>query len=710
LIGISLYVVQSKVWDRAPAGPRPIFTPDIEGGAWFDDIAVLRLPRIYLACKVSGSVFSDRQIPTVIAEVSDSDERGLKARLVVRGADGEMQWQSDLPVRSPDNHFPEEYEFPDLGPGVYTATLYIFADGIQVRAPHVKFAKLGPDLDTALGEHRGFGIVVDNEEQELWPAVTRLTDLLGISGAKVSMWREGRLAKLVPGAEAGRASYLAHLSRKNGLVIGTLGGIPRELGNPNENYGKTLLDLFNEAPTDWGPFLKYALARYAPFVAYWQIGTDGDPSTIADPRLRRTVSRLTDSFSQLITNPLLAAPWSVQRALTKESLPSAALSIYVPKHVPATQLAAHYKQFENLPIRERWLTLETLDMSRYDRRAAARDFVKRVVSAKATGADIVFTEQPWATRRVTGHLVVDPDERFLLLRTLSSVLGNSLPVIPLRFGQGVQGYLFDRHGVGVAVLWNDLAGPEGTRVTMHLGGKPRRISPWGEVSALATEGERYVLWVTQMPTIYDGVSTRLMTLRGALRLEPSLIESSLTLHEMSLSLNNPYREPISGRIRLDVPVGWEVSPMRFEFSLGPGETFKKFLTLRFPQIETAGKKLIMANLSLDVAQQYELQIPLELELGIRELGVTALAQRIGTEVIVRQRITNFSTKPVNYRSYLVAPDRPRQTRLFANLHPGQTAVKEYRFAKARDLIGRRLRVGLREVDGSRLYNQIIEVP
>ena len=119
---------------------------------------------------------------------------------------------------------------------------------------------------------------------------------------------------------------------------------------------------------------------------------------------------------------------------------------------------------------------------------------------------------------------------------------------------------------------------------------------------------------------------------------------------------------------------------------------------------------MMANLILDSDREYELQVPLELQVRIHDLGVTSIAQRIDDRVVVRQRVTNFSKSPVNYRGYVVAPGRPRQTRLIHNLRPGQSVVKQYDLPGSMDLAGKRLRVGLREVDGPKTHNQVIEVP
>ncbi|UCG34107.1 MAG: hypothetical protein JSU68_05615 [Phycisphaerales bacterium] len=710
LIAIAAYVVQANVWQQEPPGPRAIVTSDIEGGAWFDDLAVLRLPRIRLQCQAPGAVFAHDEVPTLVAEVRDSDGQGLQAELVVRDAAGLEKWRDRLEVRLPGAPPTRSLILPDLGPGLYTATLHIRVHDIEVRTPYVRFARLGPDLSRGRGVQRGFGLLVDNEAEELWPQIICLTDLLGVWQVKVSMWAEGRPADWMEEERAGQASYLAHLYRKNGMAVGTLGGVPLELRDPNLPYRRSLLDLFTEAPNNLGRFLKYALARYAPFVDYWQIGSDGDRALIWDRRLGQTVARLNESFKELISMPQLAAPWSLQQAIGEAQVPAAAISLFVPQQVPAEGLAANFASFEDLPYKQHWLTVESRDLKDYQREAVLCDFMKRMISAKATGADIVFTEQPWCSRRVVGRPILEPDERFLLLRTLVYTLSNTSPVTSLQIGRSVRGHLFSRGGRGVLALWDDEAPPEGTTLQIHLGGEPVRLSAWGEVSPVPLEGDGHVLNVTRMPVIFDGVSKRLMMLRGAVRLNPPFMESSLTLHETTFEMTNPYREPVSGRIRLDVPARWDVSPTHFEFSLPPGETFRQLLNIRFPQVETAGNKPVMAHLMLDAGEEYELRIPLQIEVGLRDLGVTALAQRVGNKVVVRQRVTNFSSVPVNYRSFLVAPGRVRQTRLISNLHPGQTVLKEYDFDDAADLIGRSVRIGLREVDGPLIHNEVIEIP
>lgn len=711
LMSIGLYVVQPEVFAKRQDSFRPIVSSDVSAGAWVDDITVLRLPRIRLHCVAEGSVFTHEETPTIEAEVTDSDARGLSAELVVRSADGQVKWRRSVPTSLEGAEKSPRYEVPNLDPGFYTAALHIRADGREVRAPRVSFVLLARPVEGIRAVTRGFGLRIEQVEDDQWATVERLTELLDIWQVKVPVWSEGRPGGWSSGASAGQTSYLGRLYRRNGLAVAVLEGVPKELGDPASAGDQSLMDLFNQTSQDWGPFLKYALARYASFVEYWQIGADGDREVVWDPRMPATIERLAGDFEELITNPLLVSPWSVQDVMPTEPVSSAALSLHVPASIHPDEFANHYEPFRALPYASRWLTVEALDSGRYERLGELSDFTRRIVAARATGADIVFADQPWHTRQLLGRTIIEPTERFVILRTLSSVLGNSRFLTRLHLGKNVSGHLFERDGAGVAVLWNDRAPPEGTELTLHLGGAPRKISVWGEVSRLSCrENGEHTLTVGRMPIIIDGVSAQLMRLMSLVRLVPPFIESSLIPHEVELQLTNPYRRPISGRVRLDVPVRWDVSPQHVEFALKPDQMLSKTVTIRFPPTETVGRKNILAHVTLDSEREYELQIPLVLEIGLSDIRVTTFAQTVGDQVVVRQRVTNYSREVVNFDGYVIAPERPRQTRLIARLQPGQTVLKEYEFPDARDLIGRRLRAGLRELDGSRTHNELIEVP
>ncbi len=98
------------------------------------------------------------------------------------------------------------------------------------------------------------------------------------------------------------------------------------------------------------------------------------------------------------------------------------------------------------------------------------------------------------------------------------------------------------------------------------------------------------------------------------------------------------------------------------------------------------------------------------ELGLNGIDVEAYTYRAGDRIVVRQMMTNRTAETVNFDGYLLAPQRQRIERAFWNFQPGQSMVKDFVLENAGELAGSKLRIGLKEVQGTRVWNQIIAVP
>ncbi len=83
--------------------------------------------------------------------------------------------------------------------------------------------------------------------------------------------------------------------------------------------------------------------------------------------------------------------------------------------------------------------------------------------------------------------------------------------------------------------------------------------------------------------------------------------------------------------------------------------------------------------------------------------------RLGGRVVVQQTMTNRTSQPVSFEGYVVAPARRRMGRRFINILSGQSARKEFLIDDASDLVGKKIRVGLSELQGTRIWNRIITV-
>ena len=102
-------------------------------------------------------------------------------------------------------------------------------------------------------------------------------------------------------------------------------------------------------------------------------------------------------------------------------------------------------------------------------------------------------------------------------------------------------------------------------------------------------------------------------------------------------------------------------------------------------------------------------VPTTLTLGLSDVGTQTFAIRDGKDVIVQQMITNYGERPINYTAFAAYPGQPRQERLVTNLGAGRTTMKKYRLVNVDFSKPAKVRAGVKELDGTRILNDEIEI-
>ncbi|MCH7930202.1 MAG: 2'-deoxycytidine 5'-triphosphate deaminase [Proteobacteria bacterium] len=158
------------------------------------------------------------------------------------------------------------------------------------------------------------------------------------------------------------------------------------------------------------------------------------------------------------------------------------------------------------------------------------------------------------------------------------------------------------------------------------------------------------------------------------------------------------------------PLYAEISPRAFSFTLTPNRAGSYPIEMRYPHNESAGRKEILAKITLAGVSTY-LEVPLFVDVGVADLEVSGLAVIEGNELVLRHVVTNRSSNVMSFRGSATVPGRQRQYRPISNLQPGDTQTVQYRFGDGNGLIGRSIRLVLREVnDGPRIHNLELIVP
>ncbi|MEE9296184.1 MAG: hypothetical protein V3W34_14655, partial [Phycisphaerae bacterium] len=486
-------------------------------------------------------------------------------------------------------------------------------------------------------------------------------------------------------------------------------------------YQRSLLAMLNEDPDTWNGQLVRVFAPYASIFRSWQIGQDGDPAVIADPRLAGAVKQVRAEIEKLTTAPHLTVPGSLSWEPSQGPPIADEVSFALHHSVLPRYIAAHVEEY-----RKHGQPVSTLYLQEAPQRVGNqghyRNWCKRLIYAHHAGVRRIMVPQPWHTRISAAAEVTEPTEEFVLLHTVSTLLGAATPGESVYIAPGVTALSFHEGESTMLAMWDDNAGPDGRDHDIQLGSATRQIDMWGRAVSLSrTEDGRQRVHLTAAPSFVVGVERWLIALRTQVKLVPDFIEFSIDVHRNDLEIVNPLSEPLDGRVTVVAPGDWTVKPGRFSLSIPPLGKFVQPLEIHYGRDAIAGPGVVRVELDLvgpafqpvndrlESLSHRRLVVPLVLNLGLRELDVWGHLVMAGDRLIVRHHVTNRSQETLNMRAFALAPGRLRQARLLTQFRPGTTRTLEYHFKNAGALRGRAVRLQLRDVNSPRMHNIEVQV-
>ncbi|MCC6240662.1 MAG: hypothetical protein IT448_10230 [Phycisphaerales bacterium] len=722
---IELALLQPEQYTPTTLGDRALFSQDIRGSAWFDDVKVSQVPKVGLKTNQPGNIFPASQALRIIARINDRFTDDLSGRLIVQDAQNQVVYQRsgvlDLSAATPSG--PGEYELaltlPTLAPGWYRATMQISSRGESVGDHVIDFIRLADDRVAGHPDER-FGVIATDLPFAGWDDLPQVLSILSVGRVKVGLWNQQGDVMQIDSKILDR--LLEGLRERSILPTACLVELPPEI--THQLTDPTWKGLLKAQTSQWQDQLSQLIARYAYNLAAWQLGADGSDLFVANPAMHQVYNMFYQQFSSLIDKPDLAMPWPAwyeleggMPATVALSLPPSVLPSQIPLYM-ADMTQRHTAQpVVGSPIKgspELSVSLQLLDEQRYGRELQIRDLAQRVIYALSADAHRIDIPLPFTIETQGGQVIRQPREMFLIVRTLTRMLSGATFKGRVPVADGVEAFLFDRAGVGILALWSQ----DNQRQT-----RPLRISPltgalrldlWGNVTPISftareqSDPDTVDLPIDAMPTFIVGVDANLAQMRASVSWDQPLLESSFKPHLRKIRFANPYRQAISGQLKLKAPPGWTLSPPTFQFSLNPGEVFQRDLTIELPYNSLGGEKIVKAEFQVQADRSIGFQVDVPLKLGLSDVGMQTLALRDGDDIIVQQIISNYGEKPIDYAAFTMYPGQARQERLVTNLAPGTTTIKRYRFDQAQFTAGATVRSGIKEIYGTRILND--EVP
>ncbi len=731
---LELSLLQPQLYAPSTLGKQTLFSQDIRGSAWFDDITVSQVPKVKMSTQRPGNIFRQGDPLRLHVLVSDRFTEDLAAQLVVKDAAGKKVYQRSGAM---DISSAEKTEggrriwlvLPDLPAGWYQVSLVMTTRGKYLGDQKLDLVLLADSAPLVIPDER-FGVIATDLPFDGWADLPEILPLLSTGRVKLAIWnRTGdvqqydsaafdhllvRLQELritptaclvdLPPAIADRVNARRRLAEAAQTFAGTTPKTPRA--------DSAWPQLLNADLADWQPQLAELIARHANHLDRWQLGADGSDAFVTQKGMRQVYDKVYREFSRLMFNPDLAMPWPAWYELDGKLPITVALSVppsVLPHQLPLYMQDIRAHEGHNLSV-----SLQALDQQPYGREVQIRDFAQRIVYALAADAKRIDVPLPYSVQREGGELVKQPRELFMITRTLITHLGGTTFKGKVPIAPGIEAFLFERAGHGIMVLWDRSGADESRQLAINLGEKPVSVDLWGNTSPLLSDQDtrntgNVQLKVGAMPIILLDIDAQIAMLRSSVAIDRPLIESSFQTHTRRLRFNNPFKTAISGTVKLKAPTGWTLNPLSHSFSLNPGENFDHEFAIEFPYNSPAGAKVIEAEFVVQSDKTTTFTVPITVILGLSNVGIQTMALRDGNDVIIQQTVQNYGDTPIDYTGFAMFPGQARQERLITNLGAGRTTLKRYRFNNVKVTPGMKIRVGVKELNGSRILNDEVEI-
>lgn len=706
---LRLELLQADQYRPARLGHHELYPQDIDVTAWFDDVVIFQLPRIELTTQSVTGVIRQPQKPTLDLEVRDLTGDRLTAELEVYDHAGQ---RVDAQSRAFDGRQSPSWRWtPRIEQlGWYWVDLRVSGPQGLVGRRAAAFLWL-PELSSRGRAEAGrLGVISERDSTELRRLLPEMVSALGVDGVVTDVWRQSTTMDELKSIEQGPDEVIARLLNDRRKLTLSLSGVPVELAAIAGVDADKPMSLFDKAPETWLPILRSTLVRYGQNVNRWQIGRTGSDEAFWNESLGSWHAKAVARFSSLVPQAELVVPWSVQQEdPVIEPLPM--LSMNVPVSVMPEHLGAYLNTTD---IAGRTVVLESLDPQQFDHTQRVQDMTLRLIEAWRAGPGEIYLRQPWnqAPARQTTAL---PDPLAGVLANMVYLLGERRVVGPMDVASGVRCYILDGPAGGALVIWTHGAQASEVDLDLFLGDKPERIDVWGNRSPLEVRDGRHRLAVGRQPVFVEGIDAKLARFRAGLVLKPDFVESSFKQHAIELQITNPWPMSVSGRVRLEGLDRWTINPRSVQLDIPAGKTISLPVDVSFPVSELAGEKHITALMQLQADRSYELSMNLRLTLGLRDIDyhptLSVHKTEQGDDLVISALVTNRGQEPRTLYAFANAPNHPRLQRLIVRLAPGESTLRQFRLVGAAgELSGQQVRVGLRELDGTAMINQLLPVP
>ncbi len=729
---IQLWVAQDASWRVTPADEvDPIVREDVRGRAWFDDVAVYRLPVLRLTLSNPGGFIVDGQPESLALVIQDTSKEPKRVDVVIENAQGATVHRERVDVEGGGKH-QTRIQVPKLAPGMYVARAQLVVPEQErlivermlpfgVVVPFTTTDPAFPDFGVDLGRWVGAdptGAVQLLEALHAGSARVGIP-MIGMIHSRDEQIYFDTLRRLV------RDLVTAHVD-----PVGVI--LPRDrTGRADDDTLLRMVQSNADLAEPMGPIFTF----FSGILTTWQFGDELDPLGAVTRWDAESIERLWTELERFVTLPEVVIPrtgeqvGNAARLLGEifEEVPSgadapeehrtrrgdAAVIATIPIQ-PTTSARGAIWELAFLADQprhgRRWVRILPYDDRALHPADRIADLAQRVVLAKALDAERVYVPAPFRLHRDgdTKHWV--PTENFIVLRTLFHHLSRKRPVRVMHPDPDSVAVLFEGREQDCMVVWSWSANRRLSPTSLYLGDAARALDLNGAPLPLELKDGRARIPLGTAPVIISDLDIPLLLFQESIALSPDRIELQDTEHDLTLRLQNTFRAPMTATVRLKPPKTWNLTPGQIDVQLQDGETLEVPVHLTIPPQEFASEQPIEIRVEIHEPETHSVRLIVPLRIGLRDIDVFVRMRWRGANLIIEHMLENRTEETVNFSSFCQLPARRRQEGAFIRVGPGATYTQIYRFPAATRLIGNMVALGIRETRGPRRLHQVIEIP
>ena len=674
---------------------RPTELADLQGTALFDDIRLLRLPRVHLRTNNPHHVFSTGDDISITCKVTGVDGEPPSIELQARDVDGQIV---DELTRTANEAFTWQPRITQNG--FYQVRACIHADTRLERERQLSLAVVSPHVPRPTGEF-GWSLAAGRSPLPL-RQLAELVEHAGIHWLKYSVVPEVD----DPERAAQLGWFAERLFQDRVQLVGVLDPPhPTSAKNPRDRGPRQIGTLFTDAD-GWRAAIDPSLTRLALHVRWWQLGRDDDTSFLGLPQLADRLREVRQHLHEFNSNMRLgiAWPWLREPPAAGPVPPWDFLALTDDPPFTPLELAAHLSA-GSPPRGQCWVTLRPLPQDTYSAPDRTLDLVTRMIAAKRHGASAIFLPEPFDERLGVMHADGTPAELFLPWRTTATLLAGTEYLGSICLPNGSSNQIFARSGHVVMVVWNERP----TTERLFLGDDVQCIDVWGRTqpspahdNAGWTEQE---ITIGPLPLFVTGLDPLVARWRLALQVESSRLQVALGRSQtVAVRLRNPTSLAVDGTLRLRVPATWHLENGTRRLQLSAGQTFAETFPLQLGTNANSGQQPVRFDFDVTTDRNYKFSVYDTLHVGLGDVEVKLNSHRDDRgDLVVEQTLINHSDRPVNFYCILFVPNRGREWKTIRNLGPGQT-TNTFVLRNGDELAGQTLWLRAEEVGGDRVLN------